>query len=752
MSKRKAAVNDIIYELDNEDILSSGDESKEPKVNRTDINETNAIISEIEKESEAINSVAPATESCIVVPNENCNGGKTNSLAAVSAINNETAVRCENTTDNLNNKNVIYNDVEIDSPATNSDLGVVGCENRTPLVSVKFKDRKLARYLKKQVKELLLKLIKKQGNVDCTDRDTDTELDIWPDDLCQEEPVKMNTGDGLFFVDTNPKYVKYEVPVYHQASTHTFNLPKTEDSSTQSLTRGTVCFNCDGQHSVRDCKAPRNNARIAEKRKLTGVRLGRYHVENEQKYGHLIPGRISGQLRSALGLKHNELPLHVYKMRLLGYPPGWLEEARISHSGITMFDSTGNAILDPEEESGEVCESGTKDKFDIKKILDFPGFNVKASSRYKEECHLYGLPPFSDHDSKMEMLETLAPNATRAYKRKKLILFPSSVDSPVGEGLAEMELDSDSEVEAFPSVPPLPDDEPPAQPPPPSSPPPLPTSPPPPPMSPPPPPTSPPMVPRTLLTSIQAQERDADSSDLEIIEVMQVPDIPIPAGFITIDDADDDISQSSICSSPTIDDLENKKLIILDAIKSAEVATDSGTDLDISKDADLSEDKSQHSLITIDVDDITSQTDEDDGSVMIIDETDGISCNNTDKNDAELSFDINKRESMTDKSEVEGPNNHCNQLLLTPVQKTKDSSTDLRTPEQKTGDVKKTVYGTPVLNVASPYLKLPSGDKFAKDICDVIYFENLPNSVGKYKKITGLLKKVKSEVEKIQDS
>ncbi|VVD04414.1 unnamed protein product [Leptidea sinapis] len=586
MSKRKAAVNDIIYELDNEDILSSGDESKEPKVNRTDINETNAIISEIEKESEAINSVAPATESCIVVPNENCNGGKTNSLAAVSAINNETAVRCENTTDNLNNKNVIYNDVEIDSPATNSDLGVVGCENRTPLVSVKFKDRKLARYLKKQVKELLLKLIKKQGNVDCTDRDTDTELDIWPDDLCQEEPVKMNTGDGLFFVDTNPKYVKYEVPV-------------------------------------------------------------RYHVENEQKYGHLIPGRISGQLRSALGLKHNELPLHVYKMRLLGYPPGWLEEARISHSGITMFDST---------------------------------------------------------------------------------------------------------VEAFPSVPPLPDEEPPAQPPPPSSPPPLPTSPPPPPMSPPPPPTSPPMVPRTLLTSIQAQERDADSSDLEIIEVMQVPDIPIPAGFITIDDADDDISQSSICSSPTIDDLENKKLIILDAIKSAEVATDSGTDLDISKDADLSEDKSQHSLITIDVDDITSQTDEDDGSVMIIDETDGISCNNTDKNDAELSFDINKRESMTDKSEVEGPNNHCNQLLLTPVQKTKDSSTDLRTPEQKTGDVKKTVYGTPVLNVASPYLKLPSGDKFAKDICDVIYFENLPNSVGKYKKITGLLKKVKSEVEKIQDS
>lgn len=44
----------------------------------------------------------------------------------------------------------------------------------------------------------------------------------------------------------------------------------------------------------------------------------------------------------------------------------------------------GNAIQDPEEEEGEVAEPGSKDKFDIKKILDFPGFNVPASSRYIE--------------------------------------------------------------------------------------------------------------------------------------------------------------------------------------------------------------------------------------------------------------------------------------------------------------------------------------------------------------------------------
>lgn len=76
----------------------------------------------------------------------------------------------------------------------------------------------------------------------------------------------------------------------------------------------------------------------------------------------------------------------------------------------------------------------------------------------------------------------------------------------------------------------------------------------------------------------------------------------------------------------------------------------------------------------------------------------------------------------------------------------------LSTPEPKPGQVKETQFGTPILNIASPYLKLPTDDKFAKDICDVINFENLPNSTGKYKKISVLLKKVKSEVDRIQES
>lgn len=64
------------------------------------------------------------------------------------------------------------------------------------------------------------------------------------------------------------------------------------------------------------------------------------------------------------------------RMRLLGYPPGWLEEARLQHSGISLFNSDGVAETDPNKEEGEIIMDIDKDQYDMKKIYDFPGFNV----------------------------------------------------------------------------------------------------------------------------------------------------------------------------------------------------------------------------------------------------------------------------------------------------------------------------------------------------------------------------------------
>ncbi|XP_045491453.1 zinc finger CCHC domain-containing protein 8 homolog [Colias croceus] len=793
MAKRKTRVNNIIYELDNED-LSTDDEGKECKILCTEQNKVSEGVKNSLNESDSVIEISDI-DSSHDTDQKNINNEITNNGGKTEADGLKNDLENKNSTDASENKlngsfkdgqnpemckTIIFNeDIDIDSPASvsNSDLGVVGCENRIPLVSVRFRDKTMAKVYKKKLKDLMLKMIKLNEMETFSDgNDTDVELDIWPEDLSEEEVEKSPvpaSEDNLFFVDTDPQDMNIDIPMYEQASQLISNASDTEKSAPQVLRRGPTCFNCEGAHPLRECTLPRNNAKIAENRRNIGVKLGRYHVEDEQKYGHLIPGRISGQLRNALGLKRNEIPMHIYRMRMLGYPPGWLEDARISHSGITMFDSTGRAIQDPDEEEGEVCDPGCKDKFDIKKILDFPGFNVPASSRYKEEGHLYGFPPMSDQDSKMVMLQMLAPNAMKAYKRKKLTFFPSSNNNSIQEGQAEMELDSGDESTAFPSVPPLPDDEPPPLPPPPSS----------------PPPESP-----KPITTIQIEDKDTESDKSQSdIEIVQVTDIPVPEDdLITIDDDDDDEVSilSSGRNSPTIDDLEAKKRQLLDAIKYSEIAMDSSTDTDV-KEVDLSGDMSEvefvdiienqeaSSKLTQNVSEETKQDETLKDEKKVVDVT-GVEKKvvNESENNEKVVNETEDKEKVVNETEVEkqvsyvsevekkDPNysevqnkdineSKVEQEVVTEpiVEKKPVNETEVpKTPDMRTGIVKTTEYGTPVMNIVSPYMKLPSDDKFAKDICDVIQFENLPNSVGKYKKISSLLKKVKSEVDRIQDS
>jgi len=60
----------------------------------------------------------------------------------------------------------------------------------------------------------------------------------------------------------------------------------------------------------------------------------------------------SDGLRAALGVKPNQLPPYVYQMRVFGYPPGHLENARQEMSGLAMFGKHGLGEL----LSGIVCD------------------------------------------------------------------------------------------------------------------------------------------------------------------------------------------------------------------------------------------------------------------------------------------------------------------------------------------------------------------------------------------------------------
>ena len=98
------------------------------------------------------------------------------------------------------------------------------------------------------------------------------------------------------------------------------------------------CFNCLGDHMLPDCPKPRDPKAIAANRRVftkNSNQSTRYHLDENQRLGHIKPGsEPSKKLREALGLRHNQLPSYVYRLRELGYPPGWLREAQIMHSGM----------------------------------------------------------------------------------------------------------------------------------------------------------------------------------------------------------------------------------------------------------------------------------------------------------------------------------------------------------------------------------------------------------------------------------
>lgn len=101
----------------------------------------------------------------------------------------------------------------------------------------------------------------------------------------------------------------------------------------------------------------------------------------------------------------------------------------------------------------------------------------------------------------------------------------------------------------------------------------------------------------------------------------------------------------------------------------------------------------------------------------------------------------NRRESITEESE---PSNSP---------KAEESNVDSDTPKTPVNGLarKSTIsvhVGTPILHSVSPFKRLPSAEKFSKDICDVINFENLPDSTGKYDQMTELLQKVRNTLRK----
>ncbi|XP_029777885.1 zinc finger CCHC domain-containing protein 8 isoform X6 [Suricata suricatta] len=285
--------------------------------------------------------------------------------------------------------------------------------------------------------------------------------------------------------------------------------------------------------------SPRNAARISEERRAYLDACGeasspgfqqRYHAEEvEERFGRFKPGVISEELQDALGVTDKSLPPFIYRMRQLGYPPGWLKEAELEGSGLALYDGRGTDGADGEAEAGETQQNKSV-TYDLSKLVNYPGFNISTPRGIPDEWRMFGSIPMQACQQKDVFANFLTsnfqaqPRVRSGSKRSSSQSSPTSPkkqrkESSSAASPADMELDSDAEVphsspggEAFQFQPPLP----------PGTPPPLPQGTPPPIFTPPLPKGTPPLTPSdSPQTRTASGAMDEDSLTLEELEEQQ---------------------------------------------------------------------------------------------------------------------------------------------------------------------------------------------------------------------------------------
>ncbi|XP_026198678.1 zinc finger CCHC domain-containing protein 8 isoform X2 [Anabas testudineus] len=219
---------------------------------------------------------------------------------------------------------------------------------------------------------------------------------------------------GQPLINENPQLTDgWDVPTYHQVFNQVIGTDGLEIEMKDKRPKS-MCFNCGASsHQLRDCPKPKDMAAISERRKEFNQNNNqamqsnqRYHADEvEERFAKYKPGVMSEELLTALGVDGNTLPPLIYRMRQLGYPPGWLKEAEMENSGLTLYD--GNASND-----GNITENRNSQNisYDVTKLVDFPGFNVPAPHKMKDEFMQYSSIPMQSNHMKQNYALYLSNN------------------------------------------------------------------------------------------------------------------------------------------------------------------------------------------------------------------------------------------------------------------------------------------------------------------------------------------------------
>lgn len=112
------------------------------------------------------------------------------------------------------------------------------------------------------------------------------------------------------------------------------------------------------------------------------------------------PGRISAELREALNIAENDIPLWIYRMRALGYPPGWLKKAVVDTNDI--FDTDNSEV----DKNTSTSSSGSRKRkqpsseeiqYDHSKLIEYPGFNSPMPKNCVDYHYFINMPAMLEH-------------------------------------------------------------------------------------------------------------------------------------------------------------------------------------------------------------------------------------------------------------------------------------------------------------------------------------------------------------------
>ena len=347
-------------------------------------------------------------------------------------------------------------------------------------------------------------------------------------------------------------------------------------------------------------------------------------------------------------------------MRDLGYPPGWLEEAKIQHSGLSLFVEKDKRQLESDDDEGKV--DAKKFKYDIQKIHEFPGYNVVPEYQFHDNYQRHRSQPMMSQHSKIEFIRMLGDSVVNGYKKIKL------KDNAITEDynctkvnadtttmtVTEMEIE---DVEGEMTMP-------------------------------------------LGVTFCQAPALPSCPKDDSLLPPEPTTDEPEEGQII---DCDNDFAMTAT----SLEELNNRKQAILAEIGDSSVFFDTST-INTSVEDSLLQDV------------IDLERDED--------------MNNTNKTISNIIIENSVNENLENSTKDES-------LLESPASPTPAAI--------EVGHVESTVLGVPVLPSFTPFNKLPSGEHFSKGVCDVIAFENLAESTGKYETMKVLIGKVRGTLKKL---